>query len=405
MATAAPSVPSAPAAAPAAAADAGTPDTTQSTPATPATPVEAAPSESTPEKRPIRPIPSKKSSLPGVDDVGPHDGLPPLPQRDATGRFAKAGGAPSSDPAAPDAPATPEPPPPQKVKFAGGEFDTMEHAEQSFRTLRGMHKSVLAKEGEARTRAWELHEHLTRAQARIADLEGQLRGGKAGATQTQPAAQPGATDAPAEGIDWELFASIQAEAQKAGKPEVAIRWLTQQQEALFQKRLEALTKQLREPLERQEATENVQGQVYSLTDTLAARVNTDGSPLYPELRDASMAEGVGRAWIAAGLPPEAALTESGLIAAIGLYRMQNPSGQPATPTVPPATTPATPAAPAAPAAPAPDPASLADAGIDGSGAPFDRPPLEESGLPPEIASIRQAFRHNPRQLTSLGFDR
>jgi hypothetical protein len=400
MATAAPSVPSAPAAP--VAADAGTPDTTQPQ-STPATPVESASSEPTPEKRSIRPIPPKRPSLPGVDDVGPHDSLPPLPQRDATGRFAKPGEKPA-DPASPssesDAPA--EPPPPQKVKFAGGEFDTMEHAEQSFRTLRGMHKSVLAKEGEARTRAWELHEHLNRAQARVAELEGQLRGGKAGATQTQPAAQPGAPGAEAEGIDWELFASIQSEAQKAGKPEVAIRWLTQQQEALYQKKLEALTKQLREPQERQEATENVQRQAYTLADILAARVNTDGAPLYPELRDAQLAEGVGRAWIAAGLPPEAALTESGLVAAIGLYRMQNPSGQPATPTVPPATTPV---APAAPANPGPDPATLADAGIDGSGAPFDRPPLEESGLPPEIASIRQAFRHNPRQLTSLGFDR
>jgi hypothetical protein len=292
------------------------------------------------------------------------------------------------------------------VKFAGGEFDTMEHAEQSFRTLRGMHKGVLAKEGEARTRAWELHEHLNRAQARIADLEGQLRGGKAGATQTQPAAQPGATDAPTGGIDWELFASIQAEAQKAGKPEVAIKWLTQQQEALYQKKLEALTKQLREPQERQEATEKVQREAYTLADTLAARVLADGTPLYPELRDAAMAEGVGRAWIAAGFKPEDALTERGLVAAIGLYRMQNPSGQPTTPAVPSATPPATPAAPAIPAAPAaPDPASLADAGIDGSGAPYDRPPLEESGLPPEIAAVRQAFRHNPRQLTSLGFDR
>jgi hypothetical protein len=366
-----------------------------------------APGDAKPAKE-IRPIPPKSAkprpALPGVDDV-----LPPLPAtRDANGRFVKAAG--EADAVAGDVPPPPDSatPPPAKFKFAGEEWETQDKAEQNFRTLRGMHKQLSAKETEARTRANEWYQEHQRAAARIADLERQLAGQKPGVTPAPAGAQPEAKSEKAAGIDWGFFKELQAEAVKAGQPEAALEWLMKENERILQERIDSLRKEVTEPQERAAATQRVMQHTDSLVTELGSLVKADGSFAYPELRDPEVIMKVGECWRELGLPPEQALSAAGLRAAVGLYR--DVYGQ--APTAAPAPTPA-PSTPAATLEPRPavdgadsDAAALAaEAGLGGTDAPFDRPAVGEEGLPLDIARLRRSLRSTPAQVSTLGFDR
>lgn len=370
----------------------------------------------TPESgRKIRPIPAKKAALPGVDDIaGPSFELPPPPKnrvRTPDGKFASQESSAEHEPAE-TAPETE--PASGPFKFAGVEFESREKAEANFSTLRGMHRAMeqrLAKisqdEGSARSRAWEIHRAYESALARIAELEG----GAGGTRQISPQQERVQEAVTSEGkIDWALYRELRKQAEAAGRPDLAEQWLQEQvdqsNEARTKKMVLELLADKLQPLEQlnQEREENEARKiVYAHTSEVVTRlqsyVGRDGRPSYPEMHNPEIAREVGHLWTASGNDPRVALTESGMRAAIGLYRMWKQEGE---------LTPA--AVSAAEAAAAGDTESIegpdgdADAGVDGGGAPIDRQPIAERGVPPEIKRLRQAFKSGG-QAANLGFDR
>ena len=367
MSTAAPSAPSpsAPSAQPAPVAAPG-PDAPGGPAATPAPAADSQPRL----VKPAKPIPS----LPGVfPDDDPFPPPPPPSSADAASDRARPGSqlqrgpdgrfvAASSPATAADGEHTPQPgdqPPPQpaKFKFAGEEFDSREAAEQNLRSLRGQYKPL---QGLARSlggidkiaptltsaaesaRAWKAEADRLRA-----ELDGR-----------QPAAAPAASDPapadePAESIDWELYAEIRKVAIEQGTPEKAEQWLHEQQERVINARVQALLDDRLAPLADAEQQAALASQTQALFTDLSTYVNGDGSVAYPELHDEQASYAIGRMWASLGLPPEAALTPQGAIAAIAIYRMAKGGRSQANPAAP------TPASVAPPAPPAPTDAHAA----------------------------------------------
>jgi hypothetical protein len=372
--------------------------------------------------RKIRPIPNRPK-LPGVDDIsGPGFQLPPAPKnrtRTPDGKFApeeaRATEQQDGQQQIEDAGQEQEGQESGPFEFGGVRFETREKAEQSFKTLRGMHRAMEQrsaeaeqKHQEARTRAWELHNAYQAAQAELA----QLRAG------TQPiATQPGqpATEAkPGEGkIDWTLYREIRKQSDAAGRPEIAEQWLQEQNDRILRANTEKMVidmladklqplEALTQEREYDQAKHVVFAHTEAITNKLASYVNRDGRATYPELHDSQMADGVGRLWTTMGLDPRSALTESGMIAAIGLYRMWRAQGELSQAAVDAAGQAAT--TPNQPQYQDGQGGGDVDAGVDGGGAPFDRQPIAERNVPPEVKRLRQAFKSGG-QIASLGFDR
>lgn len=279
-------------------------------------------------------------------------------------------------------------------------------AEQSFKTLRGMHKANLQKiaewEGkhkEAHSRAWELHRAYTALQAEVARLQA---GHPPSATSPQ---SPSATPASAEvgGVDWALYSEIQRQATESGHPELAQAWLQQQfQEQLEARIKKALDEELRDVRE-DRGIRQIEQHGDALAEHVGSLVDGGGNQVYPEANDPQVMFEVGRTWREMGLNPEEVYEPSGrgLQAAILLYRSLHGERQPA----------ATPQTPQPAAAQVPQASQdggpsvdLSDATLDAGGAPFDRQPVSERNVPPQVKRLREAFAA-PRQITSLGFDR
>ena len=320
----------------------------------------------------------QRPQLPGVvltdaegDDavlLGKKPGKPGAGGRDAQGRFVAGAPSPAAtqttatgDAVSPDTPVLPEGEQPKKQRFAfaGGEFASQEHAEQTFRSLRGMFKplkEVLGENpGEWATKVQELRggaqvarerdsyrdayvawrQDASAKEARIAELENALRSGGAQAgqhRQVSPAAgaQPAAgqaTDVESvlNGIDMDAYEAI---AVQGGLP-AAGRYLTQQiLTAVTQQLLPAYKAEFEQKLRpfedaavgRQVAEQavNVFQQVAELRDVAT------GEMQFPELQDEQTASEVARLWTQSGLPAEHAMTPQGVIQAVGLYRMLKP---------------------------------------------------------------------------------
>lgn len=335
----------------------GTADLTAGAPTATAVPSPEAPRLA----KPVKPIPD----LPGVfadDDPFP---LPPSrsatsdpskgtgPVRGPDGRYL-AGTSPAADSSehAPEAGTQPDPNAPQsaKFKFAGEEYDSREAAEQNIRSLRGQFRPIqsLARSlggvdkiipqftsAAESARGWKAE-----ATRLAAELEAARNGAPvAGDTPTAPV-----ETAEAVGIDWELYAEVRKLATERGEPWKAEQWLHERQEEVIQARIQRALDERFAPIDEADQSEAVTNQTAELFGSLAQYVNSDGSAAYPELGDEQASYAIGKIWATMGLPPEAALTPQGAIAAIGLYRMAKSGRAPASPasTVPPATTAAPP---------------------------------------------------------------
>jgi hypothetical protein len=369
-------------------------------------------------ERIIRPIPPKKTlgKLPGVDVMGDEadpntSTIPAPPQRGPDGRFVKAdpNAAPTADPSAPPAPGDPDAtvPPASKFKFAGEEWESQEKAEQNFRSLRGQFKPLADRvarvEAEAKETTATLHRAAESARGWKAEhdrVAAELEAYRSGKPPQSGPADPSTPPADAEqGIDWELYAEIHRLATEQGTPWKAEQWLVKQQQALIDQRLAAMKDEVTRPHREAEARQQIAAQTDALFTAVSEYVNSDGSPAFPELGDPEAAYQIGQLWTSLGLPPEAALTPQGAIAAVSLYRMASGSqgksaaAQPPTPSAAPPSTPNPQAALAAAAA----------AGLD-TGRPsvvnFNGNPT----LSPEAARIVAGLKQATLVRPGLGFE-
>lgn len=226
---------------------------------------------------------------------------------------------PVSGPVPSEVPAPEPDKPTAEYTFAGVKFKSQDHAEQSFRSLRGTYKSLesRAAEHEGKARGW--YEEAQRLQKQLAEVQ-------SGKPQ---AATPGKQQESAtpEDIDWALYAEIRRAADEAGKPYEAERWLLEEYRKIdtgrrraeqdeFRKQLEASL----QPLQLTHQQQQLAAQVDGAVDTIASLSAPDGNPLYPELSDPQTQYEIGRTWREAGLPPELAQTPRGVALAVLLYR-------------------------------------------------------------------------------------
>lgn len=355
MATAAPAAPSP--SAPASAQPAPGPGTTaDAADATVAIPV--APDNVARLARPLRPIPSLPGVFPDDDPfpVGaskseaatdPASPSPPganTPARGPDGRFA-----PGASPAATDGgeraleAATPAEPKPVKFKFGGEEFDSQDAAEQNFKSLRGQFRPlqslarslggidkiqpVFAQAAES-ARGWKAE-----AERLSAELQQARAGRQPAASPSSPSPTPTTTAAPDAAaaqpadVDWELYAEIKKLANDSGEPWKAEQWLISEVRKADRAHYESMLDERFAPIVDAEQQAAVTSQTEALFSNLSEYVNADGSVAYPELHDEAAAYAIGRMWASLGLPPEAALTPQGAIAAIAIYRMAKGGSQ------------------------------------------------------------------------------
>jgi hypothetical protein len=379
----------------------------------------AAPDKITRLARPLKPIPS----LPGVDsDEDPFPSLPPSrtaatsapatpgqPTRGPDGRFV----APSSAAdgtgvdaleAAADSAADPKPQS-AKFKFAGEEFASQHEAEQNFRSLRGQFKPITSlarslggvdkiipqfQSAAESARGWKAE-----ADRLAAELASVRNGQPVGASTATTAPDADAADAEPT-IDWGLYAEIRQLADQSGEPWKAEQWLAEQQDAIIQARVQRILDKRLAPLADAEAAQSREAQTANLFGSLAEYTNSDGSVAFPELHDEAAAYEVGKMWASLGLPPEAALTPQGAVAAIAVYRMARGNRSQASPAAPPSAIPSR-----LPGAPT-DARAAADLG-DGRVRELSVP---EAGSPSAdaariLSGLRQA---NSGNRSLLGFD-
>lgn len=392
MSTAAP-----PAAAPAAALAAAPANSPAGEPNAPQPGAQAA------QPRTIKPIPPPR--LPGVMEDGPEDASTPEAQaaraRDAKGRFLKGGGetsevvqkprpsatdAPEGEPTIPDAPEAKP-----KFKFAGREFESPAAAEHWAKSMEGRYKPIqeaatrheaqLVKAAES-ARGW--HAEAQRLQARIAELE-------AGGGNPTPAAQP--ESAPAQGIDWALYAEIAKVANEAGEPWKAQQWLQEQYDANIRAEFARLREEAIENPRREAAQQaELAATADTLVNSMAAHTNPDGSPAFPEFRDGEQARQVGELWQSLGLDPRLALTPGGAVAAVALYRMARAMDAAAAPAPVPT-----------PAPPPPNPAADAAAELEG-GRPLMPAAASRREMDPSVARLVAGLKNRELIRPGLGFE-
>lgn len=283
--------------------------------------------------KPTKPIPS----LPGVfpdDDPFP---LPPSESvaasdpaklgtsaiRGPDGRFVAAPSPATADTG--EYPPQPGQPQSAKFKIAGEEHASQEVFEQQYKSLKGQYRPLQSlarslggiekiaptlQSAAESARGWKAE--ADRLTAELASRSG------------QPAASPTAPEVEASepaDVDWELYAEIKRLATEKGEPHKAEQWLIAETRRLDQARYEKLLDDRFAPIADAEERAAVEGQTKALFDDLATYVNGDGSVAYPELHDEQASYAIGRMWASLGLPPEAALTPQGAIAAIAIYRM------------------------------------------------------------------------------------
>lgn len=358
-------------------------------------------------ERIIKPIPPKKtaSKLPGVDVMGDEADAIPARPRGPDGRFLAVEGAPTDVPPRPGEEPGPPEPTPSKFKFAGEEWESQEKAEQNFRSLRGQFKPLLERMTAIESAHKESTETLHRAaesargwKAEADRLSAELEAYRTGkAPQSQPAGESTTPASDEQGIDWDLYAEIHRLATEQGTPWKAEQWLVKEQQRVLDQRLAAMKDEVTRPQREAEARQQIAAQTDQLFTALSDYANPDGSPAFPELSDPEAAYQIGRFWTSLGLPPEAAFTPQGAIAAVALYRMAAGSqGRPA-----PASAPAAP-----PASPSPTPqafAAAAAAGLDG-GRPSAVPMNGEGRMSPEAARILAGLKQATLVRPGLGFE-
>lgn len=357
-----------------------------------AAPVVAPPSEGRQEGQQPKKTPVERPSLPGVvtNTPGEREDFGFDRKRDSRGRFAPGdGGAEdaierelfgadgdggSDQPGetrpgevAPERPTPPEglEPPKEKFKFAGEEFDSREAAEQNIRSLRGMFKPLqekLAKTEQDREYGYEgmrrYEQIVSSKDARIAELENQLRSGGATGTQQLPSGQDGQPAAGGEmddvlsGIDGQAFEQVAVQYGLPTAVKLLAKQIMQANEKIVQARVEATRQELMaqvEPFAQSEQQRQVLAGLQQTHSEITSLKLTNGQPAFPELSDPSTARAVGKVWKDFGNNPADALTPRGMVMAVALYRQVTgwqPQPTPVVPTAQPAAIPAVRSAPA-----------------------------------------------------------
>lgn len=345
--------------------------------------------------------------------VGQEDAKSRVPQRDpATGRFKSADDEreaemlaerdrpqfPEGAEEAPDGEEKDEPK--GKFKFGGVEFDSQEAAEQNFRSLRGVHRSLIERVkseeseklyGYKAANAWQAeHDKVSK---RVAELEQELASYKSGRGPSGAAAGPVSTDGLAETLQTFEYIARNGTITQAG--EFLLTEAAKLAEAKLGEKITQLEQKLSERLmpfesqsEQYQVAENMTRVVVQLSDYKLM----DGSLAFPELRDEAKLERIGEIWGELGYPEEHLQTPNGIITAISLLRMYDgmPSGNANPQPVP------------APARVAPGAAALSAA--DSRGLPDRDRSL--AGLPPHLQKLsREMGKADNMVDKKLGFAR
>jgi hypothetical protein len=232
----------------------------------------------------------------------------------------------------------------KKIKFGDKEYESIEQAEQSFKSLQGMFKPMQERATRAEQLAEQAAESARSWRARAMELEANpTRAQQQPQVETQkPTTQTSQQELEKVlgRVNGEMFESL---AREHGLP-LAGRYLAAQVLAtVHDDMLPALRDEIMasirpelEPLKQdrgfQQATQHVAG----LIDTVGQYKNHDGSDAFPELHDENTVKEIGELWVSMDMPAELALTPKGLLQAVALYRMYKGSqGQSAstTPTV------------------------------------------------------------------------
>lgn len=262
---------------------------------------------------------------------------------------------PEGEPADPNAP--PEPAAPAKVKVDGKEFDTAEaalaHAEAQLKVARN---SQAAASRNAQLQANRAKQEIEQQYAtRLAALEQRIL------AQPTPANQPADPNAPpptdpseqqfwAEILQARQSAALIADPAARAREELLINYATTN--FLMEKRLNDLQAKIDarfQPFEMTQAQSQQLAAAESLFESVAHHTNSDSTPQFPELLDATDADGVVQIWHAQtrGMKAEDRHDPRQVVLAVLAYRAlkaEMMKGQPPrTPAVPPSPKPAPPA--------------------------------------------------------------
>lgn len=373
----------------------------------------------------------KRPSLPGLVSgsndapdpelskaIGEEDRKAKAPQRDpATGRFKSADDEREAEllaerePAArPDLPEGEEPEAAetkekgQKFKFAGADWDSQEAAEQNFRSLRGVHKSLLTRAqaeeqeklyGYRAANAWQAE--TERRDARIGALEQELASYKSGSGPSKtPSGEPAGDDL-TELLETFTYIANNGTVAQAG--EFLLTEAAKLAEGRNQKRIEELEAKLNQkllPYETDREQYQIAENMTQITQQVAEYRLQDGTLAFPELRSSEKLERIGEIWGEQGLPEETLRTPQGIITAIGLMRLYD--GLPAAALAPsPSPAPAKRVAPGAAALSATDSRGLPERDRSTAGLPPHLAKLSrELGKPDSMIDKRLGFTRNPR---------
>jgi len=228
-----------------------------------------------------------------------------------------------------------------KIKFGDKEYESLEQAEQSFKSLQGMFKPMQERLTRAEQLAEQAAESARSWRSRAMELEGAPPRPQQQQAETQkPTTQSSQMELEKVlgRVNGEMFESL---AREHGLP-LAGRYLAAQVLAtVHDDMLPALRDEIMaqikpelEPLKQdrgfQQATQHVAG----LIETVGQYKNHDGSDAFPELSDQQAVTEIGELWVSLDMPPELALTPKGLLQAVALYRMYKGSTGQAASTTP-----------------------------------------------------------------------
>lgn len=224
---------------------------------------------------------------------------------------------------------------PGKVKLGGKEYPSLEEADKAHRSLQGMFKPMqerikgLTDErdyGYNAANAW-IKEVQSR-DARIAELEAQLGGrpGSGGQKVTQGAQASQSDELPnvedlLSDIDGEAFEAV---LQHGGTPNAAKFLAGEVLKVVREKLLTAYDAKVSkrfQPYETSGASAKQAAAADQLFESFAQMKTHDGKEAFPEVKNPAILAEIAKVWSESGLPMDHALTESGLMSAIGMWRM------------------------------------------------------------------------------------
>ena len=227
----------------------------------------------------------------------------------------------------------------EKFKFADKEYDSVQQAEQSFKSLQGMFKPLQERLTSAEQVAKDAAELARQWRQRAIELEQGPAPAPSPTPQrpVPPVAQSQDKDATQQeleaalaNVNGELFEQL---AREHGLP-LAGRYLAAQVLAtvhdqmlprLREEIMEKLMPEL-EPLKQERGFQQATQHVAGLIESLSQYKNQDGSDAFPELSDPQTVYEIGELWRSMDMPAELALTDKGLLQAIATYRMYRGSG-------------------------------------------------------------------------------